>query len=289
METLGVGKTAQLVKNSNNLLGAEWSGAYSGGFAGASVAFGKYGAGETSRYIYGTQITFVNAAANENQFYRVSQTLTGIAFSGHISLGVALRCVSGDVDIFVKLQGITSGKVYSVEHRLIAGSKVIELWHSCPSASGAAENYMFEVHFRPWAASVVQVYNTHACASPNVRRAPASIAGNITNFVQRVDEDSGINTRHSVAPMGAISYPLALYQYDFDTYIMPDLTGNITLAGDGYDGQRITFKKRGGAAANILCAKLIDGLTSFPMTTANSAVTLMFSAELDTWLILSKV
>lgn len=288
-ETLSVGKTTQLVKNSNEFTTALWDGSYAGGFAGASAAFGKYGAGETSRYIYGTQLTFAAAVANETQSYRIGQTLTGITFSGHISLGIALRCVSGDVDIFVKLQGITSGKVYSIEHRLTAGSKVIELWHSCPSASGSAENYVFEVQFRPWAASVVQVYNTHACASPNVRRAPASIGGNVTNFVQQVAEDSGINVRHSVAPATILTPPVSLYQYDFDTYIMPNLTGNITLAGDGYDGQRVTFKKLGAAAANLLCAKQIDGFSTFPMTAAYSAVTIMFSAELDTWLVLSKI
>ncbi|WBF79426.1 hypothetical protein BNCALIDO_00036 [Aeromonas phage vB_AdhM_TS9] len=287
-ETLGVGKTTQLVKYSNDLTNAVWNDSYSGGLTGATKAFGKYGAGETSRYIYGTQFTFANAASDETQFYRSSQTLTGITFAGHISLGIALRCVSGDVDVFVKLQGVTSGKVYTVEHRLTSGSKVMELWHSCPSAYGSPENYVFEIQLRPWAASVVNVYNSHACASPNVRRAPASIAGNITNFVQHVDEDSGINVRHSVAPSSIISYPLSLYQYDFDTYIMPNLTGNIILAGDGYDGQRVTFKKLGGAASNILSAKLIDGVTSYPMTVANSAVTLMFSAELDTWFVLSK-
>ena len=287
-ETLGVGKTAQLVKYSNDLTNAVWTDSYSGGLTGATKAFGKYGAGETSRYIYGTQFTFANAASDETQFYRASQTLTGITFAGHISLGIALRCVSGDVDVFVKLQGVTSGKIYTVEHRLTAGGKVIELWHSCASTSGASENYVFEIQFRPWAASVVNVYNSHACASPNVRRAPVSIAGSITNFVQRVDEDSGINVRHSVAPAAIISPPLSLYQYDFDTYFMPNLTGNITLAGDGYDGQRVTFKKLGGAAANILSAKLIDGVSSYPMTTANSAVTLMFSAEFDTWMVIGK-
>lgn len=286
-ETLGAGKTAQLIKNSNEFTTASWDGSYTGGFAGASVAFGKYGAGETSRYIYGTQLTFAAAVANETQFYRVSQTLSGITFGGHISLGIALRCVTGDVDIFVKLQGITSGKVYSIEHRLTAGSKVIELWHSCPSAYGATENYVFEIQFRPWAASIVQVYNTHACASPNVRRAPASIAANVTNFVQRVDEDKGINVRHSVAPSAIITLPLSLYQYDFDTYIMPNLTGNIILAGDGYDGQRVTFVKPSGASANLLSAKLINGASSYPMTTAYSAVTVMFSAEFDTWFVVA--
>lgn len=289
-EILGAGKTAQLVKWSNDLTNAAWTDSYDGGLTGGSKAFGKYGQGETSRYIYGTRFTFADAAANENQFYRIQQTLTSISFTSQVSLGMAVRCISGNVDVFIKLQGLTSSKVYTVEHRLIAGSKTVELWHSCPSTYGSPENYVVEIQFRPWSAStVIDVYNAHVCASPNVRRAPVSIAGNITNFVQRVDEDTGINVRHSVAPSSIISYPLSLYQYDFDTYIMPNVSGNVTLAGDGYDGQRVTFKKLGGAAANILCAKLIDGVSSYPMTTANSAVTLMFSAELDTWLVLSKV
>lgn len=288
-ETLGVGKTAQLVKFSNDLTNAVWTDSYSGGLTGGSKAFGKYGQGETSRYIYGTRFTFANAAANENQFYRIQQTLTSISFTSQVSLGMAVRCISGNVDVFIKLQGLTSSKVYTVEHRLIAGSKTVELWHSCPSTYGSPENYVVEIQFRPWSAStVIDVYNAHVCASPNVRRAPVSIAGNITNFVQRVDEDTGINVRHSVAPSSIISYPLSLYQYDFDTYIMPNVSGNVTLAGDGYDGQRVTFIKRGGASSNILCAKLINGASSYPMTVAYSAVTLMFSAEFDTWIVISK-
>ena len=291
-ETLGVVKTTQLVKSSNNFTESPWADGYSGGLTGCTKSFGKYGAGETSRYIYGTRFTLANAATNEGQFYRISQTLTGITFfgvDGHISLGLALRCVAGDVDVFVKLQGINSNVIYTLEHRLTAGSKVVELWHSCPSAYGLTDDYVFEIEFRPWASgSVVDVYNSHACPSPNVRRAPASIGATTTAFVQRVDEDKGINTRHSVAPATILNPPVSLYQYDFDTYIMQDLTGNVTLAGDGYDGQRVTFKKRGGASANILSGKNIDGVVSYPMTTANSYVTLMFSAELDTWLVISK-
>ncbi|WP_347253446.1 phage tail protein [Leminorella grimontii] len=275
----------QLLVYSNDLGNSAW---YKGVLGSASLSdltftYGNYNSNSSNGYAYGTKINISRAATSEADIYVISQNVT-TTFSSDLSLGIAVQVLTGDVDVFIKAQGVTSGKIYSKEIRLLGGSKIVELSHSSPSAYGLTEQTVYEIELRAWSASSLIVYNTHLCAAAQVTRAPASIGDTATPFTPIYD--SGYVSRRSISKF--IGVPTTMTQYDFDTYLVYAMDGNISLFG-GYDGLTVTFHKPGISNTNLLSAEPygINGSGLYSISANNKTVTLQYSVNAQGWIVIS--
>lgn len=232
-------RTNNMVRNSNNLTGAAWASAVLGGATPVTPVFTQIGA--SGSYMYASNLTIPSVAGDQNKVQVYSQTFNA-AFTKDISIGAAVECMNGDVDVMIKLQGHTSNLVYYRAFRLVGGSKVHEVHLSCPSGYGVAEDYTFSIQLRAWKATSVNICNAHVCSAAGVRRAPASVDGDITPFVPEGNVPHP--SRKRCKPLGATT----LYQYDFDIY--PLTAGPVVLANGGED-TFVTFVNESGGPINL--------------------------------------
>lgn len=139
------------------------------------------------------------------------------------------------------------------------------------------------MQIRTWEPSDIDIFNIHLCNGAEIERAPASIGIGPTPFQPVSKNAIGYNPEQICR---SISAPITIKQYDFDTYIIAPADGNVTLL-DGYDGQKVSFYKQGVSNTNLLSSSLINGNGTYPLS-SGKVVTLIFSAELGTWIVHSE-
>lgn len=283
-ELLSLGKVNQYIVDSNDLVTASWNLAVSGAATAGDLSFtsGVLNAGASNQYRYGTNVVASVPATSQEDFYSIIQNITA-AFTGDLSFGIALRMNSGDADFFLKVQSVTGNILYSKAFRMTGTSKIVEHFHSIPTQYIDSDTYSVQLQVRTWEASNFDIFNIHLCNGAGIERAPASIGTGVTPFQPIHNNAVGF---HPPRVCKSLNPPLTLKQYDFDTYIINDVDGNVTLYA-GYDGQTITFYKVGSSSTALLSSETIDGSPTLALT-AGLKITLQFIAELDRWVVLSK-
>lgn len=284
-ELLPLGKVNQYILYSNDLTGGSWDLQVSGSALKSDLVISSslLNTGASIRYRYGTKIIASQPRTpSENDFYIISQNST-VTFSNDISFGIALRMNSGDADFFLKVQAISGNIIYSKSFRLTGTSKIIEHFHSTQSNYKDNDVYSVQLQIRTWEPSDIDIFNIHLCNGAEIERAPASIGIGPTPFQPVSKNAIGYNPEQICR---SISAPITIKQYDFDTYIIAPADGNVTLL-DGYDGQKVSFYKQGVSNTNLLSSSLINGNGTYPLS-SGKVVTLIFSAELGTWIVHSE-
>lgn len=284
-ELLSMSRVNQYILQSNDLTESSWGLGVSGAAlkSDLTVSSSLLNSGASNIYRYGTKIVASQPrVANENDFYIISQNITA-TFSNDVSFGIALRMNSGDADFFLKIQSTTGNIIYSKSFRLTGISKIIEHFHSAPSNYKTNDVYSVQLQMRTWEPSDIDIFNIHLCNGASIERAPASIGIGPTPFQPVSKNAIGYNPYQICR---SISAPITIKQYDFDTYIIAPTDGNVTLL-DGYDGQKVSFYKQGVSNTNLLSSSLINGNGTYPLS-SGKVVTLIFSAELGTWIVHSE-
>ncbi|MDE9667503.1 hypothetical protein [Citrobacter freundii] len=284
-ELLPLGKVNQYILYSNDLTGESWDLQVSGSALKSDLVISSslLNTGASIRYRYGTKIIASQPRTpSENDFYIISQNST-VTFSNDVSFGIALRMNSGDADFFLKVQAISGNIIYSKSFRLTGTSKIIEHFHSTQSNYKVNDVYSVQLQIRTWEPSDIDIFNIHLCNGAEIERAPASIGIGPTPFQPVSKNAIGYNPYQICR---SISAPITIKQYDFDTYIIAPTDGNVTLL-DGYDGQKVSFYKQGVSNTNLLSSSLINGNGTYPLS-SGKVVTLIFSAELGTWIVHSE-
>lgn len=284
-ELLSMSRVNQYILQSNDLTGSSWGLGVSGAAlkSDLTVSSSLLNSGASNIYRYGTKIVASQPrVANENDFYIISQNITA-TFSNDVSFGIALRMNSGDADFFLKIQSTTGNIIYSKSFRLTGISKIIEHFHSAPSNYKTNDVYSVQLQMRTWEPSDIDIFNIHLCNGASIERAPASIGIGPTPFQPVSKNAIGYNPTQICR---SISAPITIKQYDFDIYIIGPADGNVTLL-DGYDGQKVSFYKQGVSNTYLLSSSLINGNGTYPLS-SGKVVTLIFSAELGTWIVHSE-
>lgn len=285
-ELVGVSTVNQLLINSNKLNDSSWNLSPTGAAnpSDLNMTFGVYNSGASNQYRTATRIS-ASRVSSESDIYRFQQNVA-TEFATDISFGCAVRVnggdvgFPGDVDFMLKVQG-SSGVVYNKVFRLNGGSKIVEVSHTCPSQNITSQTYTFELSFRANEKSIIDVFNLHLCAAPNITSSPVGIGSGATPF-QPLDK----NGIHKVSRIcKALNAPITLDQYDFDTYIIGAADGNITLS-NGFNGQELVFYKNGASNTNLLSSVNIGGAGVYTFNADKQKLRIQYSTELNTWLII---
>lgn len=269
---------------SNNTLGsASWAGVTSA----SSTSLPDVG------YLTSTQLLFP-ALGGDTDIYRKNQVVSMI--SGLISFGCFAMCVSGDVDIMIRI--IKSDG--TVQHRHIARLQPSTNFQKIGSElqyTGASDpNAIYEISFRSASGANVYVTNCYFMNKTGSKFPPANI-GPLVRGVITGEAVSGKAFYNGIAISGAVtnSYSpkitstvtLGDQNLDYPIYIV---SANVTpyniLLVTGIDGQIITIKRDGTAGTVNLLPSLttIDGSTaSISLSVAWSVIKIQYSA-VDGWL-----
>lgn len=283
-ELLSLGKVNQYIVDSNDLVTASWNLAVSGAATAGDLSFtsGVLNAGSSNQYRYGTNVVASAPATSESDYYVISQNITA-AFTGDLSFGIALRMNSGDADFFLKVQAVTGNILYSKAFRMTGTSKIVEHFHSIPTQYVDSDTYSVQLQVRTWEASNFDIFNIHLCNGAGIERSPASIGTGVTPFQPVSKNAIGYKPNRVCKTLTA---PITIKQYDFDTYIIGAVDGNITLSTPR-DGEKVTFYKQGTSNTNLLSSETIDG-QSLVALTSGLKITIQFISEINQWVTISK-
>ncbi|QJI28669.1 hypothetical protein HKK55_08030 [Pseudomonas sp. ADAK18] len=264
-----------LLLDSSDFISDSWN---KGGTSGASwsgIATPSDSAMPDSGYENSTQIIFP-ALPSEKAIYRASQgPITMI--NGPISFGCFVLCVSGDIEIMLRVVNSTG----SVQHRHVTRLKPSANFQKIGSEltyTGASDsNSTFEITFRSSIGATIYVTNCYFQNRVGVKFPPAN--GNTLRNVLS-GEDVGGNTFHNGATINGIfrtDYRVTSKAIRLDKkrmqYSMEVLTGDgyNVLLEPGRDGQEIIFKRDSsvGVVGVIPLGATIEGsLEPIPLSTA---------------------
>lgn len=264
-----------LLLDSSNLISERWGkGAENGASWSGTTALSTVAMPE-SGYETSTQITFPALPA-DGAIYTASQSPL-LMTNGPISFGCFVLCVSGDVDIMMRVVSGTG----SVQHRHVSRVKSSENFQKIGSelthTAGTDANSTFQISFRSATGGTIYVTNCYFQNRVGVKFPP--INGRVRRNVLS-GEDVGGNTFYNGMTINGIirtDYRVISGPLSLDTGTMNYSTEVITgagynvLLGVGRDGQEITFKRdasNGMVGIIPIGITIENSLTPIPLSTA---------------------
>ena len=276
---------------SNDITNAAWSktGLGAANWGAVTSTFAVYGNASIG-YNYGTRLV-IPSLASTSDVYKMAQSAKSTS-AGGVSFGAALRCVSGSVEIMIRILEVAAGRQTTKIVKLSANNKLTDIAAMYDKNTSPTADVQYEIQLRTSEGCTLDVFNTFLCSAPNLLRGAVSFGATASTVIPAEDGKYGLSVLNGTnveAISSAITTSIAISEYPFSTYIISSSLNNETITlSAGVNGQIIRFKRGGtaGVGCNLNHSGGIDGNTNFAINNAYQTVTLQYSSLFGGWVII---